>query len=303
MWLFAAAAGRHSAHVSRSPTAAGLAPHTVTVAGVESGGYVRDVIRVLALALVGLLAAAPVSASADARAGGGGPELDGRWRMTFTTTSNHGFTNPKVGSRRVRIWIFERRGRRLVARRETAEGFITLRLRRSGSVYRVEWRTRAPCRRGNGKFTYSETVTFTVSDTETVGGRELGSRVTGRLIGRSPKGDCGGDPGGRATDRLTGRRTDLPREPVAAFSVEPPMLSAASPVTATAYLFDESTDDGEVRSQQWDFGDPASGAANTATGPYAAHTYTAAGSYRVTLTVTDDVGLTDTAAAIVTVAP
>jgi PKD domain len=227
--------------------------------------------------------------------------------MTFTTTSNRGFTNPKVGSRRIRTWIFERRGRRLVARRETTEGFITLRVRRSGSVYRVGWRTRGPCRRGDGTLRYSETVTFAVSDTEIVGGRELASRVTGRLIGRSPKGDCGGGPGGRATDRLTdrltGRRTDLPREPVAAFSVEPSMLSAASPATATAYFSDESTDDGEVVARQWDFGDPASGAANSGTGPYPTHTYTAAGSYRVTLRVTDDVGLTDTAAAVVTVAP
>jgi PKD repeat protein len=176
-------------------------------------------------------------------------------------------------------------------------------VRRSGSVYRVQWRTRVPCRRGDGTFRYRETVTFTVSSTESVGGREIASRLTGRLIGRSPKGDCAGGPGGRATDRLTGRRTDLPREPVAAFSVEPPTLSAASPVTATAYFSDESADDGEVVSQQWDLGDPASGAANTASGPYPAHTYTAAGNYRVTLTVTDDVGLTDTAAAIVTVAP
>jgi hypothetical protein len=181
----------------------------LTVARIAPGGHVRDVLRVLAVALLSA-AAVPVSASVNARAAGG-PELDGRWRMTFTTTSNRGFTNPKVGSRRVRTWIFERRGRRLVVRRETTEGFITLRLRRSGSVYRAGWRTRAPCRRGDGTFRYSETAMFIVSDTETVADRKLASRVTGRLIGRSPKGDCGGGPGGRATDRLTGRRTDLPR--------------------------------------------------------------------------------------------
>lgn len=37
---------------------------------------------------------------------------------------------------------------------------------------------------------------------------------------------------------------------------------------------------------QWDFGDPASGAANAATGPSAAHAFATAGAYRVTVQVT-----------------
>jgi PKD repeat protein len=51
----------------------------------------------------------------------------------------------------------------------------------------------------------------------------------------------------------------------------------------------------------WDFGDPASGAANTASGATASHTYSTVGPYTATLTVTDVGGLTDTTTVPVTV--
>ncbi|MEY2848657.1 MAG: hypothetical protein RI885_1322 [Actinomycetota bacterium] len=58
-----------------------------------------------------------------------------------------------------------------------------------------------------------------------------------------------------------------------------------------------STDtDGSIVRYSWDFGDGA-----TASGASAGHTYTQAGSYTVTLTVTDDDGATDTTARVVTV--
>jgi serine protease len=79
--------------------------------------------------------------------------------------------------------------------------------------------------------------------------------------------------------------------PVANFS------SAVSGLTAT--FTDSSTDsDGSIVSRSWNFGDGS--AASTATNP--SHAYTAAGTYNVSLTVTDNAGATHTKTASVTVA-
>lgn len=57
----------------------------------------------------------------------------------------------------------------------------------------------------------------------------------------------------------------------------------------TVSFHDFSTDDGSIVARRWSFGDGA-----TSTARYPQHTYGAPGHYRVTLTVTDDHGLTDT---------
>lgn len=80
--------------------------------------------------------------------------------------------------------------------------------------------------------------------------------------------------------------------PTAAFTV------AASPVAGAPVAFsDTSTDsDGAVVHWRWDFGDPSSGAADTvdtgdaAAGRAVTHSYGAAGTYTVSLVVTDDAG-------------
>lgn len=77
---------------------------------------------------------------------------------------------------------------------------------------------------------------------------------------------------------------------------QPPVADAGGPysgVAGTAVLFDgsASTDpDGTIQTYVWDFGDNTSG---NGVGPV--HTYAAAGVYTVTLTVTDDQGLTSMA--------
>ncbi|WP_417498540.1 S8 family serine peptidase [Lysobacter niastensis] len=77
--------------------------------------------------------------------------------------------------------------------------------------------------------------------------------------------------------------------PVANFSV------ATSGLTVT--FTDSSTDsDGSIASRSWNFGD---GGTSTATNP--SHTYAAAGTYSVTLTVTDNLGATNSKVSSVTV--
>ncbi len=67
-------------------------------------------------------------------------------------------------------------------------------------------------------------------------------------------------------------------------------------LTCTADGSDSSDPDGSVESYLWGFGDGSS-----AQDPVASHTYAAPGTYPVTLTVTDDSGLTDSATQVVQV--
>lgn len=85
---------------------------------------------------------------------------------------------------------------------------------------------------------------------------------------------------------------------------QPPVAAFTETVTDLAVAFDGSTStdaDGTVVSYEWNFGDDATGA--TTTGPDARmnHTYTAAGTYNVTLTVVDNSGAKSTATHPVTV--
>ncbi|MCV2395822.1 PKD domain-containing protein [Actinotalea sp. M2MS4P-6] len=78
--------------------------------------------------------------------------------------------------------------------------------------------------------------------------------------------------------------------PTAAFTATPGLLSVAVDGSAS------SDPDGTVVSYAWTFGD-----GGTATGATASHDYAAGGSYPITLTVTDDLGATDTLSQVVDV--
>jgi PKD repeat protein len=82
--------------------------------------------------------------------------------------------------------------------------------------------------------------------------------------------------------------------PIASFSYTP-----AAPSTDDAVLFSDSSSDsdGSIITWAWDFGDGNSSGDQSPT-----HTFAAAGTYVVTLTVTDDDGASDTESANVTVA-
>jgi hypothetical protein len=84
----------------------------------------------------------------------------------------------------------------------------------------------------------------------------------------------------------------------------PPTAAFAVPVcTQLACTFDASgsTDDGSISTYAWNFGDANSGSSNTGTGVNASHTFSAANTYTVTLTVTDNAGETDDVTRQVTV--
>jgi VCBS repeat-containing protein len=70
----------------------------------------------------------------------------------------------------------------------------------------------------------------------------------------------------------------------------------------TCDFTDNSTDtDGDVVAWSWNFGDPASGPANTSAAQFPTHTFSAAGTYTVTLRVVDNDGATGDASRQVTV--
>jgi len=85
--------------------------------------------------------------------------------------------------------------------------------------------------------------------------------------------------------------------PQAAFTIGPSTAGQAPfEVTLSAAL--SSDPDGDIETYAWDFGDGTSGA-----GPSVSHTYTAAGTYTITLVVTDSAGQTDRTSKTVYVTP
>lgn len=95
---------------------------------------------------------------------------------------------------------------------------------------------------------------------------------TGQGPAESNTGDCGGGTSNQA--------------PIASFSATPSSGTVPLPVSFNASA--SSDNEGPIASYVWDFGDGSSGS-----GVNPSHTYTQAGLYTATLTVTDQGGLTD----------
>ncbi len=164
--------------------------------------------RLSGLAIVLLVAVL----AGDAATAGPKPAPAGQWDMKFTTTANEGFRDPAVGSSRTRLWNFERACRdgacRLIARRETTAGFVTVPVTRKGTVFISRWTTRVSCK--GRSYRYRERVSFTVTEyVELEDGTEVASALRGRLTGRAGKNRCL-PRGGHAEDRIEGERRDLP---------------------------------------------------------------------------------------------
>lgn len=104
------------------------------------------------------------------------------------------------------------------------------------------------------------------------------------------------DTQGGSASSTTGVTVVANQPPLARLSVSP--SSGVAPMTVTASTAASTDPDGTIASSSISFGDGASAA-----GPTAAHRYSAAGSYVVTATVTDNLGASSTASATVNVAP
>jgi hypothetical protein len=137
-------------------------------------------------------------------------------------------------------------------------------------------------------------VTLTVTRRTTVQGRRFATALKATYSNpkRTNRTPCKGRSLGRDAARYSGKVTTVPGPPTADFSSTKP-----DPLGTTANFQDESArgpGGASVTTYSWSFGDPASGAANTATGPAPSHDFSAHGSYDVTLTVTDSNGLKST---------
>jgi hypothetical protein len=136
----------------------------------------------------------------------------------------------------------------------------------------------------------------------TVGGVRFARRIAATYVNpaRSDTTPCPLGPSHDAA-RYTGQASSpVPVAPVAAFAF------LVNPVNGGALFGQQSSrgsDGSPLVRWRWDFGDPASGGANTSTAPDTFHHFSAPGFYEVTLTTTDREGLSATTARLVTVPP
>ncbi len=135
-------------------------------------------------------------------------------------------------------------------------------------------------------------VTVDVTKAVTIQGMAFATTLTATYTNkrRTDRTICPTGPSHDAA-RYSGTAAPLPSPPTAAFS------AAVAPGTEAATFTSTSAPGGDqapLTAYAWQFGDPASGAANTATTPQAGHTFTAPGTYTVSLSVTDAGGLTAT---------
>jgi PKD repeat protein len=109
-----------------------------------------------------------------------------------------------------------------------------------------------------------------------------------------------GGPGGTSGSTSQSFVVSAPAPPVASFSVTP-----ASPTAGANAVFSAAGSTVGVgvtiTRYVWDFGDPNAPAIVTTTGPSAGHNYSVAGTYIVTLTITDSLGRTASVTQTVTV--
>lgn len=147
---------------------------------------------------------------------------------------------------------------------------------------------------GNVVATSNPSTTLGASINVSVAGGPYYLRVDG--VGYGDPATTGySDYGSLGEYRITGSFADTgAAPPTAAFSATP--VSGTSPLNVTFDAGSSSDIDGTIQSYAWNFGDGGS-----ASGLTAAHTYTSAGSFVATLTVTDGQGLTDSESTTITV--
>jgi len=256
------------------------------------------------LALPTLLVAGLFHSPVSAGATTAGPL--GHWELRGLVVSEHNLYDRSVGTVFHRSLRFRTCGPacRTLSFETISGSFERRTMRRQGRYWIGTSSYKRACRDGSGSNTGRSRLKLRVTRSVTRDGQQLASALTGTFRA-TYTGDC--DAADEAWE-VTARRDDLPpapAPPTADFTVTPDTLSVASN-TNTAFFEDESSDDedsGRIAKRHWDFGDPASGAANTSNQVSPAHAYTTPGAYRVTLTVTDNRGLTASTRRTVVISP
>jgi PKD domain len=143
-------------------------------------------------------------------------------------------------------------------------------------------------------------ITLTVSRARAVESIEFARRITAtyantRRIDRTP---CPLAPSHDAARYTGSALARLPTPPTASFAAEVDEATVSARLASTSSL---GVGAAPIVSYLWDFGDVASGAADSSTEAAPIHVFSAPGTYVVTLTVMDANGLTATASAEVVV--
>ena len=142
-------------------------------------------------------------------------------------------------------------------------------------------------------------ITLSVSSAVSVQGIAFARQITAtyRNPKRSDSTPCVLGPSHDAA-RYTGDATSaIPSPPAASFSTQ---LDGAGDSAAFADTSTVAPGDAQIVSTLWGFGDPASGAGDSSIAAAPSHQFSGPGVYSVTLTVTDENGLSSTTTQLVT---
>jgi uncharacterized membrane protein len=258
----------------------------------------------LVVSLVTLAAAEPASGSILEGRLNSGSILEGRFEMNVRVVHAVHLKDRRAGSHLIRALHVRRICQQGLCRYrfalEDGSGRFTRHPLQALSATRFRGREvlHDQCA-GGRRLTSRAVLDLHAAATAVRGGRVLVSRLTGTFGSRS----TGCAAGGYEAWTFTARRTDLPAPlppPTAGFDATP-RRPTITKLRNTVVFADASH--GQIVRYAWEFGDPASGQAKVSTERSPRHTYASAGIYRVTLHVTDQRGLTDTAERVIEIGP
>jgi hypothetical protein len=252
--------------------------------------------------------AAPADSGASGAAGAKFARLQGSFAMRGRITAGGGVPGERPGKRVRRTWKLsptcasgQCRRERLVRHRGRVLQRLTL-SRVAHGRYRVRSAFYGPLRCGGRIYQSGEQVVFVISvrvrRAVRIQQRLFATRITAsyRAVSAINHTPCVAFLGRDAAVYTGHLSSPLPTPPHAGFTFSS---------VVTTVTFHDTSGSGRggapIVSWQWNFGDPASGANNVSSQPNPAHTFSAPGSYAVSLTVRDSLGLTATTQQTVTV--
>jgi PKD repeat protein len=143
-------------------------------------------------------------------------------------------------------------------------------------------------------------ITLSVTSAVTVQGIAFARGVTATYEShkRSDSTPCELSPSHDAARYSGSAASAIPQPPVASFSAQVDGRTDTAAFTDTS----QATAGTAIVASSWNFGDPASGAADSSSDAMASHQFSAPGVYSVTLTVLDANGLTSTSTQLITAA-